>query len=236
MHLPPHAPVPAGLGTKFWPDGRYRRYPGNTVVAMVEPGSPVWAALGRVRAVLDPPLGPYMTFLPPDSWHMTAFDLLLDEVRRPERWSRFLDLDAPLTEADTVLRAAVEAVPPPEPTLVGGVLRAQPGVVFDVHPVDADMERALRSYRERLSDATGIRAPDHRDYRFHVTMAYLITHPPIDAMATITAALTEAEELLAEIGAFTLERPSFRCFSDMGAFLPQRSEAGLWVPEPDPTT
>ena len=163
---------------------------------------------------------------------MTAFELLVDEVRQPERWSRFIELDAPLEQTDAVLRAAVDAVPGPEPTMVGGVLRAQPGIVFDLQPIDAEMERALRSYRERLSDVTGVRAPDHRDYRFHLTLAYLITQPPLEAMGAIAGALIEAEHLLADIGPFTLERPSFRCFSDMSAFEVERTDRGLWVPDP----
>ena len=47
MPLPAHTPAPAGLGTKFWPDGSYRRFPGNTVVAMVTPGSPAWTPSRR---------------------------------------------------------------------------------------------------------------------------------------------------------------------------------------------
>ncbi len=228
-----HAPRPAGLGTKFWPSGAYRRYRGNTVVCMVESGSPVHEALHRVRAVLEAPLGPYVTFLPADSWHMTAFDLLLDEVREPERWSRFLPLDAPLEDADALLRPAVESVPVPRPELVGGVLRAQPGIAFDLRPVDADMEHSLRSYRERLSDATGVRAPNHLTYGFHLTLAYVIRQPPIEAMPPITDALSRAEQVLTGVGPFTLQPPDFRCFSDMSTFVTERSDDdGLWIQEP----
>jgi hypothetical protein len=224
MHHQTHPPAPTSIGTKFRPDGGYRRFPGNTVVAMVEPESPIRQALDQIRAILDEPLGSFVTFLPPDSWHMTAFELLLDELRQPELWSRFVDLDAPVEETDRILRAAVSQVPPPEVTMVGGVIRFQPGVACDLRSVDDETERSLRAYRERLSDVTGIRTPSHPHYRFHLSLAYVTTPPPSGAMAAIAEALTSAEQVLVDLGPFRLGKPSFRCFNDMSAFTTSRIE------------
>src|SRR5262245_53622902 len=94
-------PSPAGLtGGKFNPDGSVRRFPGNTIIFHLSTDSPLQVLLRALYNKLDnaADLRHLYTLLPPDSWHMTIFEGVCDEVRRPGYWPSDLPMNASLEE------------------------------------------------------------------------------------------------------------------------------------------
>ncbi|MCK5800093.1 MAG: DUF1868 domain-containing protein, partial [Deltaproteobacteria bacterium] len=100
------------VGPKFDAEGQARRFPGNTVISFLRERSPVEAELSWVLDMLAP-LGFSAAFipLPADSFHMTVFDLLCDQVRSKEHWSKRLPLDMPLGEIDAALSEWLDPLP-----------------------------------------------------------------------------------------------------------------------------
>lgn len=89
-------------------------------------------------------------------------------------------------------------------------------------PTDDAVEARLRKLRDRLSDVTGIREPDHDRYRFHITLAYQVA--PLapkedDAWRRSLAAWKAMIARRAPI--ITLGNPEYCLLKDMFAFKRQ---------------
>ena len=81
------ATFPKGVGSKFFPDGQVRAYPGNTVLCHVAGIPPLIERLDKLYGrLLDAEVAQIYTLLPPSSWHMTVFDGVCDGNRNGERW------------------------------------------------------------------------------------------------------------------------------------------------------
>lgn len=223
------AAVPSGVRgpwPKFSPDGAARPFPGNTIVAHVDPRSDAHAALVALQAALRArPFGHRFAHLPPASLHMTVFEGITEPARGTDRWPEGVPFDAPRDAVTAVLsdRLAGVTLPPLEVR----PFELYAGFSVGLTGADAAAEARLRAARDRLAGATGIRRADHETYVFHVTLAYLLTH----------VEEAEAREIVAEaralFGAFAAHAPliplsqAALCdFEDMTAFHPRLPLAG----------
>lgn len=79
----------------------------------------------------------------------------------------------------------------------------------------------LKSYRDELVRATGIRFPNHDTYQFHIGLAYNLI-PLTDEERAIFEKTRQVlnERLQARVRHFTLPAPHFVKFHDMSAFDP----------------
>lgn len=210
--------APAAVGQKFTPEGAVMPHAGNTFICHIPPG-PAQDALAETAARLRAaaPAGAY-AFLPPASYHMTVFEGVTDRDRTGGRWPEDLD---PALPVEAVTRAFL-------PRLAGLDLprtaRIRPtglfaGTTVQVTGATEADEAALRTARQTLRAATGIRRPDFADYRFHITLAYLLrwlTPAEAAAMAALSARL--AEDLAALQPEIVLGGIEFCTFADMHAF------------------
>ncbi len=218
---------PDAVETKFHRDGAVRRFPGVSIVAELRPDVPQHALLLEVQErARGASFGPKMSVLPPASFHMTVFDLLCAEVRRPENWSSELPLNAPLDEIDRWTKTRVDAVGDwPGPSRMGfaeiGPLGVSLHVILD--PADEVVVSTLAGFREAVSLATAIRHPNHDSYRFHISLAYRIAAFDERETADFEAFRAANSRLLARsFGTLTLPQPELTYFDDMFSFPTER--------------
>ena len=209
---------PRHLGTRYATDGRFLREPGNTVVSHVTAGSPSEAAVLAVRdRLMAMPEAGQFAFTHPSSLHMTIFQGIIEYRRRLPFWPTDMALDTPIDVMTEHYCGRLKHFVPLEP------FRAR---VTDVTPTglalegDSAADRAcLKAWRDALAEAFGYRHPDHDDYAFHITYAYVIDW--LD-----DAALPRWQEMLGEQLAYLRERapvieldpPAFCSFEDMNHF------------------
>lgn len=210
------------VGEKFFEDGSVRAYPGNSVICFANPASPIYQAGEAVqKQLLEQPYGFKFALLPPSSFHMTVFSLILDQQRVPEFWSSQLPLDARLEDVDQFFISTIATVDAPQqlrmcPTYLGGR-----GLSIRLSAADEMTNVALVKYRNKLADATGVRYPDHDTYKFHLTLAYqLMTLSDDETRAFANFRLGLENSLRCDVGVFETEAPMLTFFDDMFRFEP----------------
>ena len=212
-------PLPGGVGSKFYPDGRVRPFPGNTIICHVPEGRARDGLLDLHARLSGLGLGPSVSMLPTASLHMTLFEGVCDQIREPGRWPDDLAADAPLGLCDAhfeqKLRQFDLACDPPYLLRYDGLERLRTGLVLQLLPIDVDEDRRLRDLRDRLSALLRLRPANHAPYRFHVSFAYIIRELSQEQSQRIlqTVADWKAHQPLLELGA-----PEFCTFADMFHF------------------
>lgn len=226
----PGAPTPS-VGTKFESDGGARFFPGNSIVSNLAQQSTQHELLCRMQDdAKRESFGESLTFLPPSSFHMTLFDLVCDQIRQPEHWSSKIGLDAPLSEVDAQLARWLEPLSFPQrlSMKVDCVGRLEIGLHVLLEPIDNEVERELRNFREGISRTTGIRHPDHETYPFHITLAYMLRYLTVTQQRDLQRFVSRWDATLAEsFGVLDLEPAQLVFFDDMLAFPSERGGGRL---------
>ncbi|RRR75538.1 MAG: DUF1868 domain-containing protein [Candidatus Viridilinea halotolerans] len=218
----PRQPTPA-LDYKFTRDGQPCPFAGYTIICSIVPDTPLSQTASAFQAALrQQPWGSCFALLPPSSFHMTVMDLLCDQIRTPERWSAHLPLDASL---DTLATFFLDRVPPLPPSShrtmhFHSIFHVDHlGLLLD--PADSASDNDLRAYREAVSHATGVRAPDHTSYRFHMSMAYRLFALDEHEEAALAHLCTLWHPRFQAVGSqFTLPPPILASFADLTCFVP----------------
>lgn len=213
------------LGTRFDDSGRFLPETGNTVVCQVIPGSPTEAALSRFRAALaDLPHAHLLALTPPESWHMTVFEGVVETRRDPQRWPEGLDADLSIPAVTAAMAARLEGFAPPPPFRMKVAAATPFGVTLE-GLTQAD-ESAARAWRNRLSETLRLRSPGHDAYAFHTTLAYVKRALPTAALPVWRATMQHwTARLQQDIPQMDLAPPAFCTFQDMCAFPPLRALA-----------
>lgn len=221
MSVVQYAPA---VGSKFYPDGSIRAYPGNTIICFVNPASPVFQHCawiqGKLRAL---PFANKFTLLPMSSMHMTVFQLITHESRVPEKWSKALPLDAPLEATDTFFIEKWSKIEKPAPFRMAyrTLQQGHSGVSIRLRPRDSETQVGLRAYRELLADVMRVRFPDHETYEFHISLAYRILNLTERETELMHVLIVEVNEYLQlHFGTFETDEPQLTLFDDMFAFVP----------------
>jgi hypothetical protein len=156
---------------------------------------------------------------------MTLFGGANDPDRRAEVWPKGLPLDMPLAEVNEAVGARIKAMP--LMTQLPIRMRVDQTPIPDrekplkirLVPIDAAEEQKVRRLRDRLAEATGIRAPDHEAYRFHISLAYLLNALTPQEVEEYRAAQRAWEMLVAKAcPVIELGAPEYCLFKDMFAF------------------
>jgi hypothetical protein len=212
------------VGSKFYSDGTARTFPGNTIICFVDPHrhANVFQECVWAQEQLQGMQCRYkFSFLPPDSFHMTVFELLCDQVRTPQKWSRFLPLSASLEETDRFFLSTVSETPAPAGFRIRYRFIRWPTSI-EVEPADQETALALQNYRNRISEITGVRFPDHDSYRFHITLAYpLIELEPAEQRELLATFERIEQRLGRSFGTFDAASPQLVFFDDMFKFVPE---------------
>jgi len=222
----PDGKYTSSVGQKFNPDGSTREFPGNTVLCHVPRDSTVFDLLLELRQKAErQPWARKFSFLPPPSYHMTVFDGVCDQVREQAHWSSQLPLDAPLEEVDDLLREAwLKAKPPQVIRMQYRRFYATGGyLTLYLKAASPEVNRGLRNYRDKLSDAIGIRHPNHTFYAFHITLAYGIeVLTPFEQIKAWCFNMQMHSYLQRGFGTLRLKAPELSFFADMAYFAPKR--------------
>lgn len=227
---PPAAPdaVPAkppSVGRKFNADGSPCRFPGNTIISHIPMATPLSDALTSVRDTLAAGgYAPCLALLPPSSYHMTVFEGVTESSRRNGLWPAGLPTDAPLAASHRHLERKLEGFEldcplPLRMRLDEFSLRRDPGATIRLLPLDEQENRKLRRLRDRLSAQLQLRAPDHDNYGFHISLAYLIDWMTPEQRREYIAVQSDCFNMLRKrVPVIELGAPEFCVFYDMFAF------------------
>ena len=219
-------PTPA-VGTKFHADTSVRRFPGSSLVCAVDCDSHLADELSWVQRLSQKqPFGAKLAQLPRPSFHMTAVDLVCDQVRKPDHWSAELSLDAPLPAMDAWMHDRCSSVAFPAPPRMRAARLGSPDttVHLQLGPVDDDTARDLRTFRDRIAAATGVRHPVHDAYCFHISLSYALqVFDDGDRAAFQRFEVAVMDRLDRTLDILQLGAPQLVFFDDMFAFPTRRS-------------
>jgi len=215
----------ATIGKKFYGDGSVRRYPGNTVVADILPGCSAYDVMATLRQwVMDEGLAEYMILMPEDSYHMTLFRGLNDQVREAPYWPAALPKDTPMTKVDDWVSAAVEkaGLPGPARMKFDSISVSKTCMIVRLQPADEEQNRILRQFRDRGAENVGVFFPKHENYTFHITLAYTRIVPEGAAAEKLEALKEKINAYLATQPEFYTAQPYMAYYDDMLRFHPER--------------
>ena len=213
------------IGTKFNADGTVRRFPGNTIISMVNHEKDVFTHFLHVRELfMASPAAPCVTLLPLDSIHMTVIEGVCDQVRRPGYWTSLLPLDCPLSATDALFEARfAELAPLGEVTLRMSHVVCTGAILLRMEPVTPADEARLRAYRDAASAALGLRFPNHDSYHFHITLGYFTKEPTPEQEQALMEFCAQADRYIAEHDIrMRAEEPLLTFFDSMFRFEPHR--------------
>lgn len=211
--------APSAVGLKFTPDGQPLTCRGNTTICHVDPRSKPFAALVDAQYRLKAgPLADGFTFLPPESFHMTIFECVIDYARTSDRWPGHLPNEA---SVDTVTMDFADRLQ--DIGLTRTVIARPTGIFggFSVRMSGADKseEALLRLTRDQLQAATNLVRPDHDAYEFHITLAYnLRWFSPEEARSIIALSDRVGAELIERVPRIVLGPVEFCTFETMHHF------------------
>ena len=212
------------IGQKFEPNGCVRYFPGNTIICHLPPESALYRTLLVVyNELAGKDFALFYTLLPPASWHMTVFEGVCDQVRKPSFWPEDMSLDAPLTRCNARFKQKLASfdlgIEPPFRMAIEGWETLKDGIAVRIVSASAADELRLRQLRDRLAELLGICHPIHDTYVFHVSVAYLLRHLNQQESQDIWAFLQEHSSELPHI--FELGAPEFCLFDDVFAYYRQ---------------
>jgi hypothetical protein len=212
---------PGGIPGKFDKDGNVQPFPGNTIVCHISQSSELYASLLELYEKLR--TGPHShlyTLLPPPSWHMTVFEGVCDQVRKPGYWPSDLPVDAPLADCTAHFADKLAAFElrcdPPYRMRVRGIDPLEIGLGLHLEFRDAEEQTRFRALRDRISETLNLRHPGHESYGLHLSIAYLLRHLTEDQKADISSLVLD--HLNGSPVDFDLGAPEFCTFEDMFAF------------------
>lgn len=213
------------MAMKFFDDGRVRPYPGNTIICNVIPDSPIHRCMVRLQQELTVlPYADAFAFLPPNSFHMTLFRGVNDQLRVLGEWPRNLAMETPLEEVTREFCARLKTV-----TLPGGFrMRANSLTNTGTGEIQLFIEGADETERENLKTARRLlsktlrheRSGDDDDH-FHISFAYRIKSISEEETERLGESCRRLfNEIVAPVGCFEVGPPTFCRFPDMLSFIP----------------
>ena len=213
------------IGKKFYEDGTVRRFVGNTVVADITPEVPAYGVMRRLNQMVEEAeLTDYLILLPADSYHMTVIQGINDQSRGPDRWPPALPVTATMEEADAYFAAAINraGLPGPARMKFSDIFAGSGCVLAQLDPADAEQEKILRDFRDRAATEIGLFIPNHRTYKFHISLAYIRVIPEGEAAQRLQELVQKMNAILAAEPPFLTTAPYIAYFNDMFAFSPKR--------------
>lgn len=165
---------PKAIGTKFDCAGQVLNNPGNTMICHIDRESDVYRSLVSAQDRLkSAPLAQAFTFLPSQSLHMTVFPGIIDHSRTQNRWPQHLPLNATIDNITEDFSQNLNQLKLPQKFTIKPI-NISAGFCVSVQGADNAAETDLRMARDILKKHTHIQDPEHDNYKFHITFAYLL--------------------------------------------------------------
>jgi len=227
MASAPSSEYPIGVPFRFSPEGDVQRFPGNTTLCHLPHNSPLLPGLHDLykSVASNPTLQSCIHLLPPDSWHMTVLDGVLERNRDDPRLWPAGNVYLPLDECTRLFAERLQALghsleseglAPPYRMKVRSFDPLVNGIGLEVIGATVEEEQRMRRLRDRIADTMGFRAPNHDTYCFHISVAYLLRHLSQQErreLERVTAQHLPALELH-----FDLDAVKYCAFEDMHLF------------------
>ena len=213
------------VGRKFYENGDARAFHGNTVVADVPEGSDAYGVMTALRdMVLEEGLDSHLILMPADSYHMTVIRGVNDQVRKEGYWPPNLPMDMPMELVDDYMEAAIKSVEMPKAVMMkfDRIRLSEGDVEVLLLPADEEQNQKLRTYRDRVAESVGFYLPKHKDYRFHITLAYVRVIAEGEDEVRMNALIERMNDHIANRPAFEITNPYVAFYKDMLAFSPTR--------------
>jgi hypothetical protein len=210
--------APAHVGTRVTTARTFGPDAGNTTVRHVAKDSRTMAILIDIQDALKTSgYGDYFAFLPPDSFHMTVFDGILDARRAKNYWPEGVSYSAPLSQTRDLFLERLQGFKSPGPFDMK-ITKVTPNGLHLEGATPAD-EAIARQWRDALSAVFGHRKPSHDTYGFHVTMAYFAEWLPVEAAPAYVTLLNHLTEMAqSQLPTLELNPPAFCTFENMEHF------------------
>ncbi|MBU3102273.1 MULTISPECIES: DUF1868 domain-containing protein [Clostridium] len=211
------------VGKKFNEDGSFRKFPGLTVISKVKINTFESNILNECQQYfMELPFANKFSFLPQNSLHMTVFELVNDQARIPEIWSKYLHLETPMNEVDNFITKVWNNIEKPEiiKMRITGCKVASV-IVISLEPYTSEDYESLKDFRDITSEKTGVRKPNHDEYKYHISFAYKLEELDDEENLLINGIIRAINErLLKDISYIELKSPELCFYNDMSAFLP----------------
>ncbi len=215
----------SNIGRKFFENGEARAFHGNTVVADVPASSEAYGVMTDLRdMVIEAGFDSHLILLPADSYHMTVIRGVNDQVRKEGYWPPNLPFDMPMELVDDYMEAAIRSVEMPKAVMMkfDRVKLSEGDVEVLLVPADEKQNQKLRTYRDRVAESVGFYLPKHKDYRFHITLAYVRVIAEGEDETKMTALVEKMNAHIANRPAFEITNPYVAFYKDMLGFSPVR--------------
>jgi len=209
---------PRHLGTRYSTDATFLPEPGNTVVCHTMEGTRSHDAILAVRErMMRLPQADRLAFTYASSLHMTVFQGIIEYRRNRPYWPDDMPLDTPIDVMTAHYRDRLKDFAPLSPfraritdvTLEGLTLEGD--TLADRH--------CLQAWRDAFAGVFGYRHPDHDNYEFHITFAYIVDWLDDAVLPVWQEALLEQLAYLKEQAPVVdLNPPAFCSFEDMNHF------------------
>lgn len=213
------------VGRKFNADGSPRRFPGNTIISPLVPGSEIFRLARDERdACLAGPFGACLTGLPDESLHMTVIQGVTDWMRDREHWTSLLATTAPLSEVDDLFAGLWRRRPAfPRVMMRADHLRFQSEVAIALRPADAEDNLRIRQWQSAMSSLFGVHFPGFDQYEFHISLCYGLRMPEGAEQKALEAEKRRFDgECAARPVVFQVPRPVLAYFDNMFRFPTER--------------
>lgn len=207
------------VGEKFDKNGNALTFRGNTIICFTnDENSDIYRELFFAQEELKKLSFSYKyASLPPSSFHMTAMSLTNESHRNTRFWSPFIGSKCKLSDVDKKFKIIVDSVPIPQNFKMK--IDFCNDYRFVLSPFDEETRKALRKYRDEVSEKTGIRADNHDSYTFHITLFYRLQELTSNEEAEMAIVLSKINKRLKEkIESFYVGLPQFTIFNDMNEF------------------
>lgn len=210
-----------GQGGKFNTDGSVQRWPGNTFICHVDAQS---AAHKHLRALQEEikmsRFARFFTFLPPSSFHMTVFEGVSPGVTDTAFIPHGANAEMTRDELSANILQSIDDIylEPAQSVQMVSLFCAQGLRVSRVGELG---DGPLREARDTLRTATGISPSAFAEYKFHITLAYLLewlTEPTAKAVVSFSNEL--AERYAKDLSSIPLGPVEFCNFETMHHFEP----------------
>jgi hypothetical protein len=177
-----HAPdsIPSeGTVEKWYPDGRAKRFAGNTVLSHLPRESQLADAITLLHEkLLNSPFAKKVALTPVASYHMTILGGCTDLDRVREEWPPYVPFDAPIATCSRQVGERMETVrlraemPLRMRLDQRATIAASSACTLHLVPASDAEKNKLQGIREQLADVYGFRAKDFDRYNFHLGLGY----------------------------------------------------------------
>ncbi len=169
-------PLPPAVGNKFHADGTVRFYPGNTVICHLDAQQAFHTHLvDFCQRLKQLGFAQKLTFLPPETYHVTLICGIDDQMRGVHGWPRDLPLDAPLAVGHAFFAARLRTFclreRPPYRLCAADFKPTGSDLVLNLQAASAPEAYRLRRLRSDLADTLGLPVPK---LTLHFTLGYLV--------------------------------------------------------------